>query len=228
MKSPLSLLYKYLPWPMKPSEPEAQQRFKVYVNLFESLLREHPAFTELVSRETISILDVAAGTRIGGAAAAKALAKYGLRVKLVAVDIREEDLAYVGKWLEETGIEAEYETAVAPTEKPPETLQCCYDLALILGSSFPHFSPWDAAEVFAGLRELQPRHSILVVEQWDLAGWLIRTNSFKHILVERPIEEDGNSLISVYGDYNMYRGTFRKAYYRLPGWEHVATVEVHL
>ncbi len=230
VSNPLEELYKYLNWPMRPGEEAAEIRFWAAVDFFEEQLKTHPGFEGIRRRNTIRILDVCSGTGIGGVAAAKAFVDQGYKVFLVALDKRRNDLVYVEKWLEYAGIKEKvsYTTQVGAGEEAPLYFKDKFGLIMIWGSSMPHFDPWRAAKMFAGIRELTEPWGTLLVEQWDIAGKLIQYRLFKDILVEGGIREDGTGLVSICAKYNVLKGTFERAYYKIPGWMYLFKTENHL
>ncbi len=102
MPSDLERIYKLPIWSMKPNEPEAIDRFNSLRELFTYLVEKHSFFKEVLGREVIHVIDVAAGSGIAGAALAHVLSGFGRRVKLLATDLREDDLFYVYEWLRGT------------------------------------------------------------------------------------------------------------------------------
>ncbi|BES81048.1 methyltransferase domain-containing protein [Pyrodictium abyssi] len=157
----------------------------------------------LVERGSVAVLDVTAGSGIAGAAFAAALARLGARVRLTATDLRRDVLEKVHGWLRLAGVEdrVEAETVVADAARLPEKLGCCFDLAVIWGSSLPHFSPWRLLLALASLRELQPRHGVLLVEQRDLLPRLLFNNLYARINVEYA-KEDGRGVVGVHAGYD--------------------------
>ncbi len=169
----------------------------------------------------IHILDVCTGGGIAGIAMASALVGEGKRVGITAVDAREDDLRLLEDWLRHAGLlgSVEFEAVVADAVDLPNVLRRRYNISLIWGSSMPHFDPWRAAKLMAGLRELGSEDSVLLVEQRDVATRLLLTNQFRRVLSpEGSVGEDGSAMLSVIVGHDPLRGTIRRAYYSLPGW----------
>lgn len=229
MAAGLEELYRWLPWPMRPGNPEAERRFEAYRRLFSGLIEGHPSFGWLRGRRSVSVLDVAAGTGIAGAAMASALEGAGFDVWLVAVDCRAGDLRFLPAWLGRAGSRAVYDVVAGDALLLPRLLRGGFDVVLLMGSSFPHFNPWQAARIIAGIHRLQPRHGVFLAEQWDIAGSVILRNAYRHILLEGgQVDEEDGGLISLHTGYDKYRGVFRKAHYRIPGWRYIGSMETHL
>ncbi len=182
-------------------------------------------------RNAVSVLDVAGGTGIAGAALASVLAGMGKSVKLVVADARSGDLELAREWLRLAGVENKigFETVVADATRLVERVEGCFDIALLWGSSIPHFSPWSLALIIAGIRDLQHESSALLIDQRDLLPQILFTNTYEHLHLTSPVnEETGEGLLAVHNGYDQLRGMVQKAYYKLPGLAFVGTAPTRL
>lgn len=208
----LEELYRYLRWRMEPGDERARLRFERIRSFFESIedVPENPR-----------ILDLCAGTGIAGAAAAKARNAELLTV----MDAREEDLKKAREWLKIAGINPELQTIVGDVREVHK-LAGEYDLAILWGLTMPHFDPFDAVKIFAGLSMVLGENGAFVIEDADRIYGILYRAGYKDILLESKTED--YTLISVHEGYNLKRGTFKRTYYRLPGFERVTEVEHRL
>ncbi len=228
--SGLDALYRHLAWHMRPDDPLARERFVVLQDVFRGLVQSR--LSGLVeSRNVVSVLDVAAGTGIAGVALASVLAGLGKRVRLVVTDARSGDLELASEWLKLAKVEnnVEVETIVADATRLVERVKGCFDIALLWGSSIPHFSPWSLALIVAGIRDLQHESSALLIDQRDLLPQILFTNTYEHLHLTSPVnEETGEGLLAVHNGYDQMRGMVQKAYYKLPGLAFVGTFPTRL
>ncbi len=228
--SSLDGLYRHLTWHMRPSDPLARERFIVLQEVFRGLVQSR--LSGLVeSRNVVSVLDVAAGTGIAGAALASVLAGMGKPVRLVVTDARGGDLEFAREWLKLAGSKnkVDVETLVADATRLVEKVEGCFDIALLWGSSIPHFSPWSLALIIAGIRDLQHESSALLIDQRDLLPQILFTNTYEHLHLTSPVnEETGEGLLAVHNGYDQLRGVVQKAYYKLPGLAFVGTSPTRL
>lgn len=187
--------YKLMKWPMEPGDERAVARFNSSRELFRSLIREHPSFEGAREKHKVALLDVCAGTGIAASAMAKALSEEGIETKITAVDARKSDLLKIEEWLKFAGLKSvEFEIIAADAEELPDMLKGNYDVILIWGSSMPHFDPWSAAKIIAGIKELSNRDSVLLIEQRDIKSKLLLANQFRRILIEGAVEENGSAI----------------------------------
>ncbi|ALL00859.1 hypothetical protein Pyrde_0809 [Pyrodictium delaneyi] len=223
----LERLYSQWLWPEDPSTREAQERFNTLLEYAHSLVSTRLAY--LAEKDRVAVLDVAAGSGIAGAAFAAALARRGARVSLVVTDLRVSILEKVHVWLEKAGLKegVRVETVAVDAARLPQKLDCCFDLALLWGSSLPHFSPWRLLLALAGVRELQPRHGILLIEQRDLLPRLLFNNLYTRIRVEY-VKEDGRGVVGVHAKYDQFRGIVARVFYELPGYRYLTTMPTRL
>ncbi len=205
-------LYRYLRWRMEPEDERAQLRFQRISELFKSL--------EGVP-ENGKILDLCAGTGIAGVAAAKATNAELLTV----LDARKEDLEKAKRWLEIAGINPELRTVVGDVREASK-LVGEHDIAILWGLTMPHFDPFDAVKIFANIALSLSREGAFVIEETDRVYGIFYKIGYKDFLVESKTEE--YTLISVHGGYNLKRGTFKRAYYKLPGFEKITEEEHRL
>jgi hypothetical protein len=96
-----------------------------------------------------------------------------------------------------------------------------FDLVIVWDSSLPHLDVYQFYLLLAGIRSLQPRHGVVVVEQTSILPRILVDNSFRHIMVEGEI-------LSIYKEYDDLRGVQRRILYKLPSLEYVREIDVRL
>jgi len=222
----LEALYSAGPWPEDPRDPRAARRFHAYVEALTRLLARLEEIGAELPR-LVRVLDAAAGTGVGGAAAACALERLGRRVELHLLDLRASRLRLVDEWLRAAGCHAPWSAVAADALQAHRLLRPVYHLVLVTGSTMTHFAPWDAARLIAALSRLQEPRGALIITQRDNAAWYLMRGGYPELSVA-GVEPRGNGvLVAVHGGYDPVRGSIRTIYYRLPGGEHIATTELH-
>lgn len=221
----LEELYKVAPWPMRPDDPRAQDRFAKILELFTFLLGDHPFFKPLVSKRLVKVLDVMAGSGIAGAAFAKALTEKGLKVDLTVSDIRSSDLQLVHVWLR--GVKrVKIRTVVAEVARLHEVMHKrakYYDAVLLWGLSTPHLDPWEMVRAYSSICYLLNDSGIMAMDEVDRIFGIFYRIGYKDFLVEG--ESKGATVASIHVGYDEKRGVFKRATYKLPGFEKVATLD---
>ncbi|NJD98990.1 class I SAM-dependent methyltransferase [Thermococcus sp. LS1] len=209
----LEELYRYLRWRMDPDDERAVGRFWRIVKVFE--------FMEGLLPEEPRVLDLCAGTGIAGVAAARATNAPLLTV----LDARKEDLEKARKWLEIAEISPELRLVTGDVREVSK-LVGEHDLALLWGLTMPHFDPFDAVRIFANVALSLSEDGVFVMEETDRVYGILYQIGYKDFLVESKTED--YTLISVHEGYNLKRGTFRRTYYKLPGFEKITEEEHRL
>ncbi|NJE85604.1 methyltransferase domain-containing protein [Thermococcus sp. CX2] len=209
----LEELYRYLRWRMEPDDERAVGRFWRIVKVFE--------FMEGLLPEEPRVLDLCAGTGIAGAAAAKATNAPLLTV----LDARNEDLEKARKWLEIAGISPELKLITGDVREVSK-LVGEHDLAVLWGLTMPHFDPFDAVRIFANVALSLSEDGVFVMEETDRVYGILYHIGYKDFLVESKTED--HTIVSVHEGYNLKRGTFRRTYYKLPGFEKITEEEYRL
>ncbi len=216
----LEELYRLKLWPMYPDEPAAVRRFEAAQEVFRYLVDNHQFLRFLKGMDEVWVVEVAAGTGIGGAAFSKVLAELGYKVYLTISDVRAEDLRVVHDWLKGvSGVEVE--TLVCDASELHRHLKPeRYDIALMWGLSTPHFDPWQMALVYASLSSLLGDHGVMLFDEVDRVFRVMYQIGYKDFLVEAG--RGDLKLVSIHVGYDMRRGVFRRAYYMLPGFKEVS------
>ena len=220
----LETLYRLVRWPSALGEPGARERFQRLRTAAPRLLEGLGLAGLLLSRSSIRVLDLMAGGCVGGAAFSAALAERGKTVRLLCVDARSVvEESY--RWLEAMPPEArgrvEIEARRGDATRLPRVLEGegLWDIALVWGSSLPHLSPYELLLVLAGLREVQPPHGVVLIEQDNLAPRLIVNKDFKEV------HADGHALF-IYKEWDHRNGMAVKLVYELPGLRYLGVDRV--
>ncbi|NJE08350.1 class I SAM-dependent methyltransferase [Thermococcus sp. M39] len=220
----LEELYEFLHWPMHPDDEGARKRFEKIVRVFSSLIEDRI----IESKEEIAILDLAAGTGIAGVALAKVLGERGVKVELTAVDLREKDLHFVDRWIKAYEVKnAKANTVTADIRELHRYFEeSHYDVAMLWGLTMPHFDPFETIKIFANVSYALKEDGIFLMEESDRVFNILYRVGYRDFLVETKTEE--YTLISVHEGYNLKRGTFKRTYYKIPGFEKVSEDEHRL
>ncbi len=222
----LEALYSAGAWPEDPRDPRAARRLHAYIEAFTRILSRLESLGAGLPR-LVRVLDVAAGTGVGGAAAACALERLGRVAELHLLDLRASRLAAVEDWLRAAGCRAPWVAAAADALRAHRMLRPVYHLVLVTGSTMTHFAPWEAVRLIAALSRLQAPRGALIVTQRDNAAWYMMRGGYPEVSVAGAERGGEAVLLAVHGGYDQVRGSIRTLYYRLPGGEHIATAELH-
>ena len=222
----LETLYDLLKWPSAPHEPGAQKRFQRLRQLITTLLEELGVLSTLTGLGSARILDLMAGGCIAGAAAASGLAERGVNTRILCVDARkvvEESSGWLQLIPEPSRARVEVETLRGDVTRLPELLSMeeRWDIALVWGSPLPHLSPYQLLLLLAALRELQPSHGAMLIEQNNLAPRMIAGRSFRDVFT------DGDALF-VYRGWNPVSGMAVRLVYKLPAMEYIGVDKLRL
>ena len=206
-------------WPSSPSEHGAQERLQRLRVTISTLLEKLGVLEALKARGNLHILDVMAGGCVAGAAAASVLAERGTRVRLLCVDARsvvEEAPGWLSLLPEAARGRVEIGFRRGDATRLPRLLGEgeLWDLALLWGSPLPHLSPHRLLLLLAGLRGLQPRHGVVLVEQNNIGPKMLVYKYFKEVLVE------GRALF-IYQHWDAVNGMAVRLVYELPGMKYL-------
>lgn len=204
----LKEFYHYFRWWMDPGDPRAIERFHSIVRFFES---------QNLTVDTV--LDVCSGTGIAGVAAAKAFS--ASRVTLV--DERGEDMRKVSEWMAIAGVTSAIMMVEGDALNLPH-LVGSHDVAVLWGHTMPHFDPFEAVSLFSGVATVLREGGLFFIEETDRIKRFLYGTAYKDFLVEGGLDE--KKLVSLHEGYNLRRGTEKRGYYRLPGFEKVADMEL--
>jgi len=223
-KEILNLQYSVIQWPVDPGNERARARFKCIKDTLYKLLKED-VFKEAISRNKVRILDVMAASGICGIALSKILVDEGVDIELTVSDLRESDLKYAFKWVEVAGLNErkfKLDIIVADAVKLPLYFSGRkFDIITVWGSSLPHIDAWRFPLLISGIRELQPSHGVVVIEQADLLPSILVNNLFKYILRE-------GGAITIFESYDSIRGIQKRLLYKLPEMKYLCEVESRL
>jgi len=202
----LEEFYRHFRWWMEPNEEGAVKRFHAIFEFFKGRGRAS------------SVLDLCAGTGIAGVAAAKALSAS----KLTLIEAREEDARKVRGWVEMAKVSLKPRIIVGNVLKLP-SLVGEHDAALLFGHSMPHFDPFQAVKLFAGVALVLSKDGRFFVEETDRIHRFLYRSVYQPFRVEARGED--YSIISLYEGYDIGRGLERRGYYRVPGFERLFGME---
>ena len=215
--------YRFLKWHSRPDDPEARARFELIKGVMEDLI-SRGVLNEAIGSGKARILDVMAASGIAGVALAWALASRGVEAEVTVTDLRDEELGMASEWLRMTGLEdsVKLETLRADATRLPEALGGReFDIVVLWGSSLPHLDVYDLHLFLAGARELQPRHGVVLMEQFSLLPRILVYNMFRHTLVEGDV-------LTLYREYDDLRGVQRRLVYALPELRYMGVMETRL
>ncbi|WP_297501826.1 class I SAM-dependent methyltransferase [Thermococcus sp.] len=199
--------YRHFRWWMEPSDEKAIERLWSIVRFFESY------------EKASSVLDLCAGTGIAGVAAAKALSAS----KLTLVEMRRKDARKVSSWIKMAGINPELKVIAEDILELP-SLVGKHDVAVLFGRSMPHFDPFQAVKLFAGVALVLGEDGRFFIEETDRIYRFLYRRAYEPVRVE--IRREDYSIISLYEGYKVERGVERRGYYRLPGFEKVMDMDL--
>ncbi|ASJ08784.1 SAM-dependent methyltransferase [Thermococcus siculi] len=199
--------YRHFRWWMEPDDERAVKRFHAIFEFFKG------------RGKASSVLDLCAGTGIAGVAAAKALSASNLTL----VEAREKDLVRVVEWVEREGLQLSLNPVVGDVLKLPSLVEE-HEVALLFGHSMPHFDPFQAVKLFAGVALVLSDTGRFFVEETDRIYRFLYRSVYQPFRVEARGE--GYSIISLYEGYDVERGMEKRGYYKVPGFEKILEIEV--
>ncbi|MEM1523580.1 MAG: class I SAM-dependent methyltransferase [Thermofilaceae archaeon] len=198
----LENLYRLLPWVEDPSTAEGFKRYRNTLPEFEALVK-HEWFKELLGkRRELKIVDLCSGTGIGGVALAKALLDLGAAVSLTLIDLRRDALEKaVNFCLKELGFKPE---VLARDVLEPLELEAEQDVALVWGSTTPHFNPWNWIRVLSNASRLLASDGLFLYDEYDRIHAIFYLTGYKDLLPERV--EKGRLIVSAHKDKDFKSG----------------------
>ncbi len=200
----LEKLYKVFPWPENPGENYFYERLRLGLGVVSKALEHEFLAGMLKSRDLVRVVDVCSGTGIGAYLFAKLLLEKGYRVRLTLVDIRSAALLKGSRWIaRELGVEPE--TIVMDAAKL-HTLGKRFDLAVMWGSSAPHFNPWSMNKLLAAVSESLEDNGVFVMQESD-RFYRIVEGGYHRVNV---VEGEDKSVLDVYVGYNHLMGTAKR------------------
>ncbi len=166
---------------------------------------EHVFFRELLQdKHTVRIVDICSGTGIGGFIFSKLLVEKGFDVSLTLIDVRRDALTKGREWiLQELGLQPEIYVMDA---KAIHELGKEYDLAIVWGSSTPHFDPWYMNKLLSSISYSLSKSGVLVLQESDRIQRIVY-EGYRNVNV---VEGSGKVVMDVFVSYNPYRGTCRR------------------
>ncbi len=194
----MNKLYSIFPWP---EDPEFHERGETSLKLAEKTLQHKFLANLLEHRALIKIADICSGTGLGGYVFSKLLLEKGYKIQLTLIDIRAQALTKGAQWItRELGIKLETHTLDATTI---HTLNKTFDLAIIWGSSTPHFNPWTMNKLLASTTNTLAEDGVLILQESDRLYHIVH-GGYRHINV---VEGKDKTILDVYAGYNPLKGT---------------------
>jgi len=204
----LEEFYRHLRWWMDPEDERALRRFNSIVRFFE-----------VQNLKASDVLDICAGTGIAGVAAAKAFSAS----RLTLVEARGEDMEKARRWLELAGINPELRLVEGDVLNLP-SLVGEHEVAVLWGHTMPHFDPFQAVKLFSGVASVLREDGVFFVEETDRIKRFLYGSAYRDFLVERKAGD--YAVVSLHEGYNILRGMEVRGYYRVPGFEKIAEMEL--
>ena len=226
----LSKIYQFIPWPMHPHDEGVEERISSLERFFEELISKHESFKNFSKIKRISLLELGAATGLVGAIFSKILKKLGYEPEITFSDIRGEDLKYVDDWVKRLGIrDLRYDVLELDSRMLPNKLRGKkFDVIMFWGSSLPHLDAYEFILTVSGIHEISHENTIVIFEQAN-KGWdILRSKSFKEMLVEGKISDEGKAIISIYNGYDLKRGIQFRSYYIIPGFKYIGKMKSRL
>ncbi len=211
----LEELYSYLRDYMDPGSESAKRRYLSLRAFFNWAIKE----VLLPDGKSLRILDLCAGTGIAGAALLETLREWGIGGSLTIIDKRKDDLLKVDAWLEN---EREVYGAVMDCLNDFKKLGE-FDVVLIWGGTMSHFDPYQAADLFRNIVKVLSPTGVFMLEETDRFGAFFYRKAYREMVTET--REEDYTIVSIDEGYNPIRGTIKRGYYKLPGWERVGEID---
>ncbi len=219
--SHLEEVYKVFPWPEREGQSGWELRKRKAREIFSKVLK-HIWVKELLERlwnsnsQTVRILDLCAGTGLGGIILAKTLKElYSIPVdnlELTAVDLRETALKLSAELAISEGLENLKLITKVIDVLSIHQLRREYDIILLYGLTTPHFSPWEIAKMLLSVKELMNPNSLLMIEESDRRYTILMREGYQRIL---PEGEGKETILSLHAGYNPLTGKVKRLIYKL-------------
>jgi len=211
----LEELYSYLRAYMDPESEAAKRRYLSLRAFFNWTIKEGL----LPDGKNLRILDLCAGTGIAGAALLETLNEWNVNTSLTLVDRRKDDLLKVDAWLEgEREVYGAVMDCLDDLKKLGE-----FDVVLLWGGTMSHFDPYQAADLFMNVAGVLSPTGVFMIEETDRFGAFFYRRAYREIVPET--REEDYTIVSIDEGYDSGRGTIRRGYYKLPGWERVGEID---
>jgi len=151
----------------------------------------------------------------------KAAEEQGVKTSLCVTDVRKDDLKWVHEWIDLAEVLGDIETTIIEASKVHEIGEM-FDIAILWGSSTPHFSPDHLLKVFSSVALTIKDTGIFLVEEIDRTYRVFLVGGYKEFLVE------GENAISIHSEYDYTTSMFIRKLCRLPGFEYVSDMKVKM
>lgn len=203
----LSELYEILAFPDDPLTSEGRHRYELAIKEFKTLLK-HSWLKNVVSKDSIEILELCAGGGIGGIALTKVIEELGVKVYLLLTDLRE-NILIKAKSFAEREVSGPVNTLVLDARMAHE-LNKKFDIVLIYGLSMSHFDPWDTVHMLSSISLVTKDNGLLIIQEADRRYTIFYLTGYQRVLAERVSES--NAILSFHVGYEMKSGKFKRAY----------------
>ncbi|ALL00296.1 hypothetical protein Pyrde_0246 [Pyrodictium delaneyi] len=202
----LEKLYSLGIWPEDPYTDVGMQRFRQALGHMARLVEHEYVQRLLQSRKSVRILDLCAGTGVGGVALAKTLMDQGYSVELHLADLRKSALETGKRFSRDIlGVEARVHVVDA---REAYRLQGGFDIVLVYGWSAPHFSPWDMARVLASAAEITSDDGVIALEEIDRRLTVFLSKGYRYVL-PAAVGED-RVVLDVHAGYDPATGMIKR------------------
>ena len=210
----LERLYRVFPWPEELGSERLAERLREARRHFEILVT-HPWVKEAVRGGEATVVDVCGGIGVGGVALASVLRSLGISTRLVVVDLRRTALERAKELSNEIlGSEAEVvETDATEVHKHVSSAS----IALMLGYTSPHFSPYDLLRLTISVAASLKPSGVFVLEEHDRFGDILMRIGYRYVVPEHA-DEDMITL-SIHSRYDHLRGVTERVFVKLPDYE---------
>jgi hypothetical protein len=218
-------LYDFFGWPTKPNSSVSINRFNKITEFAIKLFEEETLTKILEKKKVVKVLDVMAASGIAGVAFAKAIVSKGRKADLLITDARESELDLVKEWMQIAGLDED--SVILKTSRSDVTRLPYYfdktrfDLIICWGSSLSHLDVYELILFLSGAKEIQPEDGALIIQQADLLPKILINNDFQRILIE-------GELLTIFKDYDVYRGVQKRLIYKIPQLEYMGIRESRL
>ena len=177
----------------------------------------------LKDRGYIRIVDVYSGIGVAGYALSKILLEHEYKVKLTLIDIRKDILLRAREWIKkELNIKPIIHVIDAKTM---HTISEEYDIALMWGSSSPHFNPWDMNKLLASISYILNDNGLFIMQEADRFHNII-TRGYRDIIYVEE-EYENKMVLDVLTGYDPLKGTYKRRIINLKKPSEKATLDLY-
>ncbi len=195
-------LFHLVEWPEDPYK-EGKKRYEKAIENFRKIVN-HSFFN---FSNNINIIDLAAGTGIGGIALSKVLKEKGFNIKLYLTDLRENSLLIGKKFSESEEIPSEI---IKSDIKNVHKLGLKADIALMYGNAHATFSPMDLNIIMAAVSETLNEDGLFIIQGINSFYYVFYERGYKEILPEKV--DENKILVSIHSNYDHFNGMFKRYY----------------